>query len=95
MAQGKLKVKSKLPSNNKTKKPKGTANTKRANAPSVPKKQRTQQAHKLKQIITKTVNKTAEDEIRSRAGRSNLNLTQAQQAVAKHNMKRNSEGTGS
>lgn len=64
-------------------------------APSMPKRQKSQQAHKLKQIVTKTVNKTAEDEIRARAGRSNLNLTQAQQAVAKHNMERNSAGTGS
>jgi len=85
MAQGKLKIKAKPPSNNKKKQKKGAAATKRANAPIKPKKQKLQEAHKLKQVVTKTLNKAVEKEMRAKAGRSNLNLSNAQRAVAKYN----------
>ncbi|CAH1098536.1 unnamed protein product [Psylliodes chrysocephalus] len=88
MAQRKLKVKSKGPKATKkaAKKPKGGAVTKRANRPVPAKKQEVSQ--KIKQAITKTVNKTAEDDIRSRATRSGKqNLSKAQQAVANHTKK--------
>lgn len=70
MAQGKLKVKTQLPSSAKGKsnKPKkGPAIQRRGNAPVQPKKKKFEEAHKLKQMITKTVNKAMEDELRERA----------------------------
>lgn len=70
MAQGKLKVKTKVPSSakSKTNKPKkGAPTQRRGNAPIRPKKAKFEEAHKLKQMITKTVNKAAEDELRDRA----------------------------
>lgn len=91
MAQGKLKVKAKLPTNVKKHKKRGPATTKRSNAPIKPKKQGFQEAHKLKQIITKTVNKAVEEEIRSQAGKSNLNLSKAQEAVANYNKNSNAQ----
>ncbi|KAL1501349.1 hypothetical protein ABEB36_006684 [Hypothenemus hampei] len=91
MAQGKLKVKTKLPANSKKQQKKGSANTKRSNAPIKPKKQKFEEAHKLKQIITKTVNKAVEEEIRAKAGKSNFNLSKAQQAVAKYNAEANKQ----
>lgn len=89
MAQGKLKIKTKVPVK-KGKSVKGAAVTKRANAPIKPKKQKQQDAHKLKQIITKTLNKAMEDEMRARAGKGKLVLSNAQQVVAKHNTEQQS-----
>lgn len=86
MAQGKLKVKAQLPKNAKNKKgQKGAAVTKRANKPIQPKKNKFEEAHKLKKIITKTVNKAVEAEIRQRALGEKPVLTNAQKAVAEHN----------
>ncbi|KAL3266675.1 hypothetical protein HHI36_010837 [Cryptolaemus montrouzieri] len=87
MAQGKLKIKTKLPQNvksNKTKK--GPAVTKRNNRP-VKAKKKFEESHKLKQIISKTVNKAVEEEIRAQAG-SKPTLSKAQEAVAKFNAKK-------
>lgn len=56
-----------------------------SDAPIKPKKQKQQDSHKLKQIITKTVNKAMEDELRLRAGKGKLELSNAQQVVAKYN----------
>ncbi|XP_057662474.1 uncharacterized protein LOC130897563 [Diorhabda carinulata] len=87
MAQGKLKVKTKLPQNAKVKKQKGSAVTKRANCPRQPKKQEVSQ--KLKQAVSKTVNKSVEDEIRARASKGPKNFSKAQEVVANHNAKTN------
>lgn len=85
MAQGKLKVKSKLPDNVKNKKNKGKAVTKRSNRPIQPKKTKLAEANKIKKVISKTVNKAVEDEIRNRAFGEKATLSKAQQAVADHN----------
>ncbi|KAB0792482.1 hypothetical protein PPYR_14441 [Photinus pyralis] len=86
MAQGKLKVKSKLPPSVKNKKPaqKGKAVTQRANCPIKPKKQKHQEAQKLKQVVTKSVNKSVEEEMRSRAYEGKRPLSKAQEAVANY-----------
>lgn len=77
MAQGKLKVKTKLPASVKTKVnkvQKGSAIQKRKNAPMQPKKTKLQEVQKLKKMISKTVNSTIEDELREKAmeGRKTL-----------------------
>lgn len=55
-------------------------------APIKPKKQKSQESQKLKQVITKTLNKAVEEEIRARAGKSKkVNLSKAQEAVASYN----------
>ncbi|KAK6625250.1 hypothetical protein RUM43_005544 [Polyplax serrata] len=59
-----MKVKAKLPDSVKKKK-KGSAISKRGNAPIVPKKNKNIELHKLKTAITKTVNATAEEELRA------------------------------
>ncbi|KAF5272696.1 hypothetical protein FQA39_LY07723 [Lamprigera yunnana] len=82
MPQGKLKVKSKLPPKVKGKKGKGKPVTKKANAPIKPKKQKQQEAQKMKRIVTKSVNKTVEEEMRSRAYEGQRKLSNAQEAVA-------------
>ncbi|XP_050081086.1 uncharacterized protein LOC126568621 [Anopheles maculipalpis] len=90
MAQGKLKVKSKAPPNLKkaqANKKKGTAFSKRKNAPIQSKKHKFEEAHKLKQVITKTVNKKNEDDIRKVAYEGQTNLSQAQLAVLEHHRK--------
>ncbi|XP_035898906.1 uncharacterized protein LOC118506205 [Anopheles stephensi] len=90
MAQGKLKVKSKAPPNLKKgqgNKKKGTAFSKRKNAPIQSKKHKFEEAHKLKQVITKTVNKKNEDDIRKVAYEGQKNLSQAQLAVQEHHRK--------
>ncbi|CAH0548018.1 unnamed protein product [Brassicogethes aeneus] len=84
MAQGKIKVKTKVP-NAKTKKQKGGANTKRANRP-VPKK-KSEETQRIKQIISKTVNKAVEEEMRKRSESGQKSLSNAQKAVAAHNSK--------
>ncbi|KAK9886967.1 hypothetical protein WA026_019225 [Henosepilachna vigintioctopunctata] len=87
MAQGKLKIKSKVPDNVKAKKKsKGSAFTKRNNRPTKAKK-KFEDSHKLKQIITKTVNKAVEEDIRAQAG-SKPTLSKAQQAVADYHSKK-------
>ncbi|KAJ8926324.1 hypothetical protein NQ314_021309 [Rhamnusium bicolor] len=89
MAQGKLKVKSKLPQNVKSKKQlrKGNAVTKRANCPIQSKKKQHEETQKIKQIISKTVNKAVEEEIRARAISNKKPLSIAQKAVADHHSK--------
>ncbi|XP_019865019.1 uncharacterized protein LOC109594253 [Aethina tumida] len=87
MAQGKLKVKTKVPQNVKTKKQKGSAITKRANCPIQSRKKKNDETNKLKEIITKTVNKAVEDEMRAKAETGQKSLSNAQKAVAAHNSK--------
>ncbi|XP_058829491.1 uncharacterized protein LOC131688896 [Topomyia yanbarensis] len=94
MAQGKLKVKAKPPSNvKKGANKKGNAFNKRKNAPIQSKKHKFYEAHKLKQAVTKTVNKKNEDEIRKLVYDGQKNLSQAQQAVSEHH-KRQANGFG-
>lgn len=78
MAQGKLKVKSKLPPQAKAKqgkKGKGPAVHRRGNAPIQPKKIKFQAAHKLKKIVTSTVNNAMEDELREKVLDGKKSLT--------------------
>lgn len=53
-------------------------------APIQPKKHKFAEQQKLKQIVSKSVNKSVEQEMRSRAKEGQINLSKAQQAVAKH-----------
>ncbi|XP_077293953.1 uncharacterized protein LOC143916634 [Arctopsyche grandis] len=85
MAQGKMKVKSKLPDNVKNKKTKGSAITKRSNAPIQSKKKNIEETHRIKKIISKNVNKKMEEEIRSRATDRKSTLSNAQKAMVAHN----------
>ncbi|XP_029710108.2 uncharacterized protein LOC109408366 [Aedes albopictus] len=87
MAQGKLKVKTKAPVNNKKANKKGAAFSKRKNAPIQSKKHKFQEAHKLKQVVSKAVNQQNEDNIRKLAYESQTKLSQAQQAVLDHHKK--------
>ncbi|XP_073957764.1 uncharacterized protein [Choristoneura fumiferana] len=82
MAQGKLKVKSKLPAGAKSKKgkAKGKAVTKRINAP-VKSKATAIERNKMKANVTKMVNAVAEKELRSRATET-PQLSAAQQRAA-------------
>ncbi|CAH2102153.1 unnamed protein product [Euphydryas editha] len=80
MAQGKMKVKSKLPPGAKTKKNKGKAVTKRSNAP-VKSKAQAAEKNKMKATVTKMVNKAAEQQLRSLAT-DTPQLSAAQQRVA-------------
>ncbi|XP_041975282.1 uncharacterized protein LOC121730342 [Aricia agestis] len=80
MAQGKMKVKSKLPSGAKTKKAKGKAVTKRNNAP-VKSKVQALERNKMKNTVTKMVNAAAEKQLRSLAT-DTPQLSAAQQRVA-------------
>ncbi|XP_076627260.1 uncharacterized protein LOC143344760 [Colletes latitarsis] len=79
MAQGKLKVKAKLPASKKgkakDKKKKTPPVQRRNNAPIQPKKKKFEDAHKLKQMITRTVNKAMEDELREKALEGKKSLT--------------------
>ncbi|XP_055531591.1 uncharacterized protein LOC129722290 [Wyeomyia smithii] len=85
MAQGKMKVKSKAPpSSKKVVSKKGNAFSKRKNAPIQSKKHKFQESAKLKQAVSKTVNKKNEDEIRKLVYEGQKNLSQAQQAVVEH-----------
>ncbi|XP_055600486.1 uncharacterized protein LOC129749532 [Uranotaenia lowii] len=93
MAQGKMKVKSKAPVNNK--KPgnkKGSAFSKRKNAPIQSKKHKFNEAHKLKQVVSRAVNQKNEDEIRKLVYEGQKNLSQAQQAVMEHHKKQPAAG---
>uniref|UniRef100_U5ED61 Uncharacterized protein n=1 Tax=Corethrella appendiculata TaxID=1370023 RepID=U5ED61_9DIPT len=90
MAQGKLKVKSKLPAKaqaKKNQKLKGTAFNKRKNAPIQSKKHKFQEAHKLKEMVSKALNKKNEDDIRKVVYEGQTNLSKAQEAVVKHHQK--------
>lgn len=108
MAQGKMKVKGKVPNNKQKPKQKGKAFTRRpsklyinyclhdpanvylfvslyfADAPIQQKKQKFAESQKLKQLVSKSVNKNVEAELRSRAKEGQINLSNAQKAVAKH-----------
>ncbi|KMQ88373.1 hypothetical protein RF55_12158 [Lasius niger] len=77
MAQGKLKVKTKVPASVKTKAnkvKKGSAIQRRGNAPVRPKKTKLQETQKLKKMISKAVITTIEEELREAAmeGRKTL-----------------------
>ncbi|XP_055694297.1 uncharacterized protein LOC129796409 [Lutzomyia longipalpis] len=87
MPQGKIKVKTKVPDavKAKLKKKKGVAFTRRANAPIQPKKAKIQETQKIKQLLSKAVNKSVEEDIRARAQEGEINFSKAQHAVAKHN----------
>ncbi|XP_055923947.1 uncharacterized protein LOC129954216 [Eupeodes corollae] len=85
MAQGKFK-KAKLPAaiQKKQNKKNSPAFTRRSNAPIQPKKNKFNENQKIKHVITKNVNKSVEHELRGRATEGNINLSKAQEAVAKH-----------
>lgn len=87
MAQGKLKVKTKLPSTvkEKNKNKKNFAIQRRNNAPIQPKKKKFEETHKLKQMITKTVNKAMEDELREKALEGKKSLTKKNSSILKKN----------
>lgn len=87
MPQGKIKVKTKVPDvvKQKLKKKKGVAFTRRANAPIQPKKAKLQETQKIKQMLSKAVNKSVEEDIRARAQEGEINFSKAQNAVAQHN----------
>nr|XP_012235669.1 PREDICTED: uncharacterized protein LOC105679917 [Linepithema humile] len=76
MPQGKLKVKTKLPTSVKAKASKAKKSTKRrGNAPVQPKKTRSQETQKLKKMIAKTVNNAMENELREKALEGRKTLT--------------------
>ncbi|EDW69812.1 uncharacterized protein [Drosophila virilis] len=85
MPQGKFK-KAKLPAaiQNKKKQQKQAAFTRRANAPIQAKKGKFNETQKIKAVISKSVNKCVESELRSRAHEGYIQLSKAQEAVAKH-----------
>uniref|UniRef100_A0A182JH28 Uncharacterized protein n=1 Tax=Anopheles atroparvus TaxID=41427 RepID=A0A182JH28_ANOAO len=87
MAQGKMKVKSKPPTNNKKAQKKGSAFSKRKSAPIQSKKHKFMEDHKLKQAITRTVNKKNEEDLRKVAYEGQTKLSQAQLAVQEHHKK--------
>lgn len=86
MAQGKLKVKTKLPGGAKgkaNKSKKGPAIQRRGNAPIQPKKKKIEEAQKLKQMISKTVNKAMEDDLREKALEGKKSLTKRDASTSK------------
>ncbi|XP_043578919.1 uncharacterized protein LOC122566150 [Bombus pyrosoma] len=85
MAQGKLKVKAKVPSTvkGKNKNKKSSGIQRRNNAPIQPKKKKFEETHKLKQMITKTVNKAMEDELRAKALEGKISLTRKEAVTLK------------
>ncbi|XP_015522320.1 UPF0390 protein zgc136864 [Neodiprion pinetum] len=96
MAQGKLKVKAKLPASAK---PKGGGNKnnnnnkgrpiqRRGNAPVRPKKAKFEEQNKLKKIISKTVNKAMEQELRQRALGGKQSLTKKEPASSSSGQKK-------
>lgn len=111
MAQGKLKVKAKLPQKVKSKtKQKGSAVTKRnsnfvwikfydhfniyiiSDRPNQSKKAKREETQKLKQAVSKSLNKAVEAEIRARSS-GEQRLSRAQKAVAEHTKKATSSKT--
>uniref|UniRef100_A0A0K8TQ33 Uncharacterized protein n=1 Tax=Tabanus bromius TaxID=304241 RepID=A0A0K8TQ33_TABBR len=85
MVQGKFK-KQKLPDNVKikSKKNKGVAFTRRHNAPVKIKKNKFNEAAKIKETLSKTVNRSVEEEIRHLSTDGQVNLSKSQEKVAKH-----------
>ncbi|KAH8257118.1 hypothetical protein KR038_003859 [Drosophila bunnanda] len=84
MPQGKFK-KAKMPASmQKQKKQKQAAFTRRQNAPIQAKKAKFNETQKIKAVISKSVNKSVESELRSRAHEGYIQLSKAQEAVAKH-----------
>ncbi|XP_050335518.1 UPF0390 protein zgc136864 [Bactrocera neohumeralis] len=85
MVQGKFK-KAKLPASvqKKQKQAKAKPFTRRSNAPIQPKKAKFNEQQKIKNAISKTVNKSVENELRSRAVEGQIKLSKAQEAVAKY-----------
>ncbi|XP_011306285.1 uncharacterized protein [Fopius arisanus] len=77
MAQGKLKVKTSTPGGKKNKggSKKGSQVQRRNNAPIKPKKAKFEETHKLKQMITRTVNRAMENELRDKALDGKKSLT--------------------
>lgn len=63
-------------------------------APIQAKKQKFAEQQKLKQLVTKNVNKNVEQEIRQRATDGQINLSKAQQAVVKHHQERSEDKAG-
>ncbi|KAG5681056.1 hypothetical protein PVAND_010522 [Polypedilum vanderplanki] len=94
MAQGKNKVKAKLPANAKHKTTKtnkqNSAFQKRKNAPA---KQKLKDKQKIQLAITKSVNQKNEEEMKSRALSHQTNLSVAQKAVAKHHDKKGAQSS--
>lgn len=65
-----------------------------ADAPVQAKKAKFQEVQKIKQMLSKVVNKSVEEEMRSRAQEGTRNYSKAQEAVAQHhNSMPNSEPT--
>ncbi|XP_030387494.1 uncharacterized protein LOC115634080 [Scaptodrosophila lebanonensis] len=85
MPQGKFK-KAKLPAaiQKKQKQQKQAAFTRRSNAPIQARKSKFNETQKIKSVISKSVNKSVENELRSRAHEGYIQLSKAQEAVAKH-----------
>ncbi|KAF3430596.1 hypothetical protein E2986_13172 [Frieseomelitta varia] len=86
MAQGKLKVKTNVPTvkeKNKNKNKNTPAIQRRNNAPIQPKKRKFEETHKLKQMITKTVNKAMEIKLREKALEGKMSLTKKETATSK------------
>ncbi|XP_037936780.1 uncharacterized protein LOC119670553 [Teleopsis dalmanni] len=92
MAQGKFK-KGKAPTTiqKKQKQKNASAFTRRSNAPIQAKKSKYTENQKIKQVISKNVNKSVESELRARANEGHINLSKAQEAVAKFNKSKTTE----
>lgn len=65
-----------------------------SDAPIQSKKTQFTERQKLKEMVSKNVNRAAEDEIRGRAKEGQINLSKAQQAVAKQHQEKASSSTG-
>lgn len=66
-----------------------------SDAPIQAKKNKFGEQQKLKQLVSKNVNKSVEQEIRQRATEGQMNLSKAQQAVAKFHKEKGPEATAS
>ncbi|XP_029037253.1 uncharacterized protein LOC114873261 [Osmia bicornis bicornis] len=86
MAQGKLKVKTKVPTSAKGKAKSKNKNRlpiqRRNNAPIQPKKKKFEEAHKLKQMISKTVNRAMENELREKALGGKMSLVKKESSTS-------------
>lgn len=80
MAQGKTKVKSKLPAGVKNNKAKGRAVTKRKNAPV--KSKNSADKSRMKGQVSRMVNAAAEEQLRAMAKEGPKQLSEAQKRVA-------------
>uniref|UniRef100_A0A1A9VQF5 Uncharacterized protein n=1 Tax=Glossina austeni TaxID=7395 RepID=A0A1A9VQF5_GLOAU len=85
MVQGKYK-KVKLPVSvqKKQKNAGNAAFTRKANAPVKMKKTKFSESKKIKDVISKSVNKAVESEMRARVAESTINLNKTQRAIAQH-----------